>query len=117
MEKVRIGIGILAAAVLSLSLGTAGYAADTAPAAEKPKPPKKMMINGMFQGVLRVPEVAIWECPGGPMGGCNRVGQLKHGTEVMRHESENARGLKWYHIVGGGLDGWVKSDFLKSPGT
>lgn len=49
---------VVAVAVLSLSVGQRGEAAD----AKKPKPPKKMLINGMSSGVLRVPEVAVWSC-------------------------------------------------------
>jgi|GEM_PF-1408703 hypothetical protein len=118
MVKVRT----LAALVVAVSVGLAlvagpGRAQDKAAEAAKPAPPKKMVINGMSFGVLRVPEVAVWSCPGGQQGGCNLVAKVKHGTEVMRYESEKARGLKWYRIQADGVDGWILSTFLKRPGT
>ena len=113
MGMVRKGSMIVAMAVLSLSLGSAAMAADAA----KPKPPKKMVINGISSGVLRVPEVAVWSCAGGQMGGCSLMGKLKHGTEVMRHEAKRLPSGKWYHVVGGGMDGWILDTFLKTPGT
>ncbi len=112
MGMVRKGLLVMAVAVLSLSVGSVAMAAD-----KKPKPPKKMLINGMSSGVLRVPEVAVWSCAGGQMGGCSLLGQLKHGTEVMRHQYEKLPSGKWYHVVGDGMDGWILAHFLKAPGT
>ena len=126
MTKLGIGAAVLTAAALALTLSVApAMAADKgaakAPAAQAkkkaPKPPKKMIMNGISSGVLRVPEITLWECAGGPMGGCNPNGLVKHGTEVMRHEMVKARGHKWAHVKGEGIDGWVKKDFLKRPGT
>lgn len=113
MVKVRTLTAVLAAAVVGLMLAPgAGFAQE-----QKAPTPKKMIVSGISSGVLRVPEVAVWACPGGQMAGCNRVGQIKHGTEVTRYESEKARGLKWYRIEGEGVNGWVRDTFLKPPGT
>ncbi|MFQ5508019.1 MAG: hypothetical protein ACE5FN_01640 [Leptospirillia bacterium] len=105
--------GLMMVAVLGLSLGVSD--AQAADAKKKPKPPAKMLINGMSSGVMRVPEVAIWSCPGGQMGGCNLLGKLKHGTEVLRHEKQKVRGLKWWHITSGDMDGWLLDGFLQKP--
>jgi hypothetical protein len=115
MVKLRTLTALVVATVIGLMLGTGvGYAQDEA---AKPPPPKKMVINGMSFGVLRVPEVAVWSCAGGGQGGCLLVGKIKHGTEVMRYESEKARGLKWYRISADGIEGWVRDTFLKPVGT
>jgi hypothetical protein len=115
MVKLRTLTALVVATVIGLMLGTGvGYTQDETP---KPPPPKKMVINGMSFGVLRVPEVAVWSCAGGGQGGCLLVGKIKHGTEVMRYESEKARGLKWYRIKADGIEGWVLYNFLKPVGT
>ncbi len=121
MSKVRTGLAIAGALILSLSLSTTGVlAADKkdAPVVKKRvKPPKKMVINGMRQGVLRVPEVAVWSCAGGQMGGCNKMGDVKHGTNVVRHQKERTSSGTWYFIKADGLEGWILAHFLKAPGT
>jgi len=115
MVKVRTLTALLIATVVGLTLVTGvGFAEDKKDAAP---PPKKMVINGMSFGVLRVPEVAVWSCPGGQQGGCSLVGQIKHGTPVLRYESEKARGLKWYRVSADGIEGWVIADFVKPLGT
>jgi hypothetical protein len=103
--------GLLA---LSLGAGTA-LAQETGKDAKKDVSPKKMILTGMSFGVLRVPEIAVWSCPGGQMAGCTLVGQIKSGTEVTRYEKEKGRGLDWYRIEGGGMTGWVRDTFLESP--
>ncbi len=117
MGKIRTGWAIGAVVALSLSLGVANAFAADAPAAKPPKPPKAMMVNGISSGVLRLPEVTVWECPGGAMGGCNPVGEIKHGTKVMRHKIEKARGHKWAFIKGEGIEGWIRKELLKPAGT
>ncbi|MDH5528294.1 MAG: hypothetical protein OEY97_13440 [Nitrospirota bacterium] len=115
MKMVRKGWIVAVAVALGVFLGaTQGIAADAA-APEAPKPPKKMVIDGTVNGVLRVPELAVWSCAGGQMGGCNLVGRLAHGTQVLRFESEKARGLKWFRIEAGDVKGWVISDHLAMP--
>lgn len=115
MKVVRKGWIVAVAVALGVLLGASqGFAADAA-APAPPKPPKKMLVNGLVNGVMRVPELAVWSCPGGQMGGCNRVANLPHGTEVMRHESQKVRGLKWFRIVSGDVEGWVISDHLARP--
>lgn len=116
MVKVRTLTALAAAVLLGLTLGTGAGLAQEKEKAE-PKPPRKMILSGISSGVLRVPEIAIWSCPGGQMGGCDLVGKIKHGTEVMRYESQKARGLKWYRIEGDGMEGWVLDRFLKPTGT
>jgi hypothetical protein len=113
MGKVRILPALGLAAVLGLSLvaGTA-FAQD---AEKKDASPKKMVLSGMSAGVLRVPEIAIWSCPGGQMAGCTLVAKLKHGTEVTRFEKERARGLDWYRIESGETKGWVRDTFVVPP--
>ena len=116
MVKIRTLTALVIAVLVGLTLGTGvGFTQDTE--AAKPVPAKKMVINGMSFGVLRVPEVAVWSCPGGGQGGCLLVGKIKHGTEVMRYESEEARGLKWYRVTADGIEGWVLSTFVKPLGT
>jgi hypothetical protein len=116
MVKLRGLTALVIAAMVALTLGGGvGFAQDKKDAAAPP--PKKMVINGMSFGVLRVPEVAVWSCPGGQQGGCSLVGQLKHGTPVLRYESEEARGLKWYRVSADGVEGWVIADFVKPLGT
>ena len=120
MSKVRMGWAVGVAMALSLSLGvTSGFAesAKTAPAAKKPKPPVPMVVNGISSGVMRLPKITIWECPGGAQGGCNPIGEVKHGTKVMRVKIEKARGLKWALIKGEGIEGWIRKELLKRPGT
>ena len=115
MGKIRAGWAMGVAVALGLSLGAAnGLAQDAAPA---PKPPKEMTVNGISSGVLRLPVITIWECPGGAQGGCNPVGEVKHGTKVMRHQIEKARGHKWAFIKGEGIEGWILKDLLKPAGT
>ncbi|MDH4228776.1 MAG: hypothetical protein OEW11_03400 [Nitrospirota bacterium] len=113
MKLVRKGWLVALAVVLGVFLGATHSLAQDAAA---PPKPKKMVINGMSSGVLRVPEVAVWSCAGGQMGGCSLVGKLAHGTEVTRFEDGVARGLKWYRIEGGDVKGWVREEFLKNPG-
>jgi len=116
MSKLRVGLALGMALAFSLSLGAAnGLAQDAQPAAKKPNPPKKMLINGVSSGVLRLPEVTLWDCAGGQMGGCNPIGAVKHGTSVLRHEKEKSRGMNWYRVTGEGIDGWVLGDMLQKP--
>ncbi len=118
MGKIRMGWAIGAVAALSLSLGVAsGFAEDAKTAPVKPKPPVPMVVNGISSGVLRLPMITIWECPGGAQGGCNPVGEVKHGTKVVRVKIEKARGLKWALIRGEGIEGWIRKGLLKRPGT
>jgi hypothetical protein len=117
MVKIRTLTALVIAVLLGLTLGTGVGFTEDAPQADKPAPPKKMVINGMSFGVLRVPEVAVWSCPGGGQGGCLLVGKVKHGTEVMRYESEKARGLKWDRVTADGIEGWVLDTFVKPLGT
>lgn len=115
MKVVRKGWMVAAAVVLGVALGASQSLAADAPAAPKPPAPKKMIVSGLINGVLRVPDIAVWSCPGGQQGGCNLVATLPSGTEVMRHESEIARGLKWYRVVAGDVEGWVIYSLLARP--
>jgi hypothetical protein len=114
MGKVRTLPAFALAAVLGAAL-CAGSAFAQDQGAAKDAAPKKMILSGMSAGVLRVPEIAVWSCAGGQMAGCTLVGELKHGTEIMRYEKERARGLDWYRIEGGGLKGWVMYNFVQAP--
>ncbi|MBI5136161.1 MAG: hypothetical protein HZA24_02370 [Nitrospirae bacterium] len=115
MKKYRAGWAAAVALGLVVSVGPA-FAADDA-AAPAPKAPKKMVVNGMSSGVLRLPVITIWECPGGAQGGCNPAGEVKHGVEVVRDVTETARGLKWAHITGDGINGWILAELLSAVGT
>ena len=121
MGRLRAGMLIGLTVALGLSFSAVnGFAADPAPAAKAapaPKPPKEMVVNGISSGVLRLPLVTVWECAGGAMGGCNPVGEVKHGTKVMRHKIEKARGHKWALIKGEGIEGWIRKELLKNTGT
>jgi hypothetical protein len=118
MGRLRAGLLIGLTVALGLSFSAVdGFAADPAPAAKAaakkaPKPPKKMTINGISSGVLRLPVVTVWECAGGAMGGCNPSGEIKHGTPVLRHKFEKARGHKWAYITGEGIKGWIRKELL-----
>jgi len=110
-------VAVMVAASLALGAGGALAQDKDAAATEKAPAPKKMILSGIFSSVLRVPEIAIWSCPGGQMAGCSRVAVIKSGTEVMRYEKEEARGEYWYRIESPEGNGWVHDIFLKAPDT
>jgi len=129
MSRLRAGMIVGLAMALGVSMSAVpAMAADPAPAASKapvakkkrvraPKPPRKIIVNGISSGVLRLPVITIWECPGGAMGGCNPVGELKHGTPAMRMKFEKARGHKWAYIESDTLKGWIRKDLIKNAPT
>jgi len=125
MSRLRAGmiVGLALAVGVGMSAGVVSAAEPAAKPAAKahvakkkrgPKPPKKVIINGISSGVLRLPVITIWECPGGAMGGCNPAGELKHGTPAMRIKFEKARGHKWAYIESDTIKGWIRKDLIKN---